>query len=94
MFVSDSSNASGGTPHHLSDSSPAAGVPEEWTYETTVKKVEALMTNIESGTLELAEVFDQFADAVAYLRQCEVFLAQRQQQISLLIETLNDDGEF
>jgi exodeoxyribonuclease VII small subunit len=39
-------------------------------------------------------VFDQFAAAVEYLRQCETFLQQRQQQVDLLIETLKDEPQF
>jgi len=65
-----------------------------WSYEATVKRVEAAIARIESGELELADVFDQFADAVEQLRQCETFLAERQQQMDLLIETLSDDPEF
>lgn len=52
------------------------------------------MARIEAGKLELAEVFDQFAEAVDYLHQCETFLAQRQKQVDLLIETLSDEPEF
>jgi exodeoxyribonuclease VII small subunit len=74
---------------------PASGSePEDWNYETTVKKVEEIMTRIEAGELELADVFDQFACAVEYLQQCETFLSQRQKQMDLLIETLTDDSEF
>jgi len=36
-------------------------------------------------------VFEQFSAAVRYLRQCETFLAQRQRQVDLLIETLTDE---
>jgi Exodeoxyribonuclease VII small subunit (EC 3.1.11.6) len=67
--------------------------PEGWNYEATVKKVEEIMARIEAGELELSEVFDQFAAAVEYLRQCETFLAQRQKQVDLLIETLTDESE-
>lgn len=64
-----------------------------WSYEETVRQVEAIMTRIESGELELAAVFDQFAAAVSHLRQCERFLRQRQQQMDLLIETLSNEPE-
>ncbi len=66
----------------------------DWTYEATVQKIEAIMTRIESGELELGQVFDQFAEAVTYLQQCEHFLTQHQQQMDLLIETLTDDMDF
>ncbi|MBD2254132.1 exodeoxyribonuclease VII small subunit [Nostoc parmelioides] len=59
-------------------------------YEAKVAEIEAIISRIESGELELEAVFAQFANAVEYLRQCDTFLQQRQQQIDLLIETLND----
>lgn len=65
-----------------------------WNYEATVAEVEAIITQIEAGELELEEVFDQFAAAVERLRQCETFLQQRQQQMDLLIETLTDEPQF
>ncbi|WP_421656021.1 exodeoxyribonuclease VII small subunit [Leptothermofonsia sp. ETS-13] len=74
--------------------SPSNPFQEGWNYEATVRKVEEIMARIEAGELELSEVFDQFAAAVEYLRQCEAFLAQRQKQVDLLIETLTDESEF
>ncbi|NES45813.1 exodeoxyribonuclease VII small subunit [Moorena sp. SIO2C4] len=67
---------------------------ETWNYEATVAKVETIIRKIETGELELADVFDQFSVAVQYLHQCEDFLDQRQQQMDLLIETLSDDSDF
>ncbi|BAU14108.1 exodeoxyribonuclease VII small subunit [Leptolyngbya sp. NIES-3755] len=67
---------------------------ESWNYEETVAKVERILTRIESGELELADVFEEFSAAVNYLRQCESFLAERQKQVDLLIETLTDEAEF
>lgn len=75
------------------DSSPAQG-QAGWSYEATVKRVEEIVARIEAGNLELAEVFDQFAIAIKYLQECDAFLAQRQKQVDLLIETLTDDSEF
>jgi len=65
-----------------------------WSYEATVKQIEVAIARIESGELELSQVFDEFAGAVEHLRQCETFLAERQQQMDLLIETLTDEPEF
>ncbi|MBD2681268.1 MULTISPECIES: exodeoxyribonuclease VII small subunit [Nostoc] len=64
---------------------------EGWNYEAKVNEIEEIIARIEAGELELEEVFDQFAKAVEYLRQCETFLQQRQQQVDLLIETLSDE---
>ncbi|HEY9703283.1 MAG TPA: exodeoxyribonuclease VII small subunit [Allocoleopsis sp.] len=61
---------------------------EKWTYETTVSKVQHIIEQIESGELELAEVFDRFTLATEYLEQCEHFLASKQQHITAVIENL------
>lgn len=67
---------------------------DAWNYEQTVAQVEEILTRIESGELELADVFEEFSTAVECLRQCEAFLAERQRQVDLLIETLTDEAEF
>lgn len=63
----------------------------EWNYEAKVAEVEAIIAQIEGGELELEEVFEQFAVAVKSLCECENFLRERQQEVDLLIETLEDD---
>lgn len=68
--------------------------PESWNYEATVAQVETIIKQIEAGELELVEVFDQFATAVKYLSQCEAFLQERQQQMDLLVETLEVNSDF
>lgn len=65
-----------------------APLQENWNYEAAVAQVEAIITQIEAGELELEEVFEQFTVAVEYLRQCEAFLQERQQQVDLLIKPL------
>ncbi len=80
-------------PTDISSSNPAtAPFQESWNYEAAVAKVETIIARIETGELELEEVFDQFAQAIAQLRQCETFLQQRQQQVGLLIETLKEEA--
>lgn len=69
----------------------ASSSEEDWNYEAKVAEIEGIITRIEAGELELSVVFDQFATAVEYLRQCEGFLQQRQQQVDLLIETLSQE---
>jgi len=68
--------------------------PPSWRYETTVAEIEAIIDRIETGELELAAVFEQFTAAVEQLHQCEAFLAQRQRQLDLLIEDLQDESEL
>lgn len=85
---SDSSGIASGYSELASSSSR-----DGWSYEATVADIEAIINRIEMGELELAEVFEQFSTAVQQLRQCESFLAQQQQQMDLLIETLLDEPE-
>ncbi|MBE9031198.1 exodeoxyribonuclease VII small subunit [filamentous cyanobacterium LEGE 11480] len=64
---------------------------KEWNYETTVSEIESILNLIESGEMDLADVFEQFSTAIAQLKECEKFLGERQQQVDLLIETLTDE---
>lgn len=66
----------------------------DWNYEATVAEVETIIEQIEAGELPLAEVFERYAAAVKYLNQCDSFLQERQQQMDLLIETLNEETDF
>lgn len=70
---------------------PSQALPEDWNYEVTVAQVEAIVDRLEAGELELGEVFEQFQIAVQSLGQCEQFLQEKQSQVDLLIETLEDD---
>jgi exodeoxyribonuclease VII small subunit len=63
---------------------------DDWNYEATVQEIEATLNQIERGDLDLAATFAQFSNAIAQLKQCEAFLNDRQGQVDLLIETLND----
>ncbi|NJN31337.1 MAG: exodeoxyribonuclease VII small subunit [Synechococcales cyanobacterium RM1_1_8] len=65
-------------------------LPEDWHYETAVEAVAAIVERLESGELELGDVFEQFQQAVQSLGQCEQFLQAKQAQVELLIETLED----
>ncbi len=65
----------------------------DWNYEATVAQVEDILTAIESGDLELTEVFSQFAVAVDSLQACEKFLAKQRGQVEQLLENLGDFDE-
>jgi exodeoxyribonuclease VII small subunit len=64
---------------------------EGWNYEDTVTKVQDIIDEIESGDLDLAAVFEQFAIATEYLQECDVFLADKQKEMHNLIETIWSD---
>ena len=81
-------------PRKAKASPPAQPIqPQDWSYETTLEEVEGIVSRLESGELELGDVFSQFEQAVAQLKQCEQFLQSKQEQVDLLIETL-DDSDF
>ncbi|WP_299485422.1 exodeoxyribonuclease VII small subunit [Acaryochloris sp. IP29b_bin.137] len=69
-------------------------LPSDWRYEDTIREVETIINDIETGQLDLADVFERFTTAITYLRQCEMFLADRQGQMELLIEELGDETDF
>ncbi|MEB3210739.1 MAG: exodeoxyribonuclease VII small subunit [Leptolyngbyaceae bacterium] len=73
-----------------SSSVSSLSLPEDWNYETTVETIEAIIERIETGEMELADIFDQFAIAVSHLQKCESFLEHHRQQVDVLIETLVD----
>ncbi|MGG6294786.1 exodeoxyribonuclease VII small subunit [Leptolyngbya sp. AN02str] len=78
---------------HRTTADESRDAVQGWNYETSVVRIEAIIQQIESGELELADIFDQFAAAVEELRQCESFLTQQQRQMDLLIETLVDSPD-
>lgn len=71
----------------MNHSSP---LPPDFDYEATVEQVEAIITAIDSGTLPLEDVFEQFRVGVEQLRYCELFLTQGKEQMELVVETLED----
>lgn len=73
---------------NLDQGRPLIDSEDGWVYEEAVAEVEAIVARIESGQLDLAEVFTEFATAVKQLQRCQAFLEQKQQEVDLLIETL------
>ncbi|MGD1896909.1 MAG: exodeoxyribonuclease VII small subunit [Phormidesmis sp.] len=70
-----------------------APLPEDWNYEQTLSRIETITHQLETGELPLAEVFEQFSEAVGALQQCDRFLQEKQAQASLMVETLVGDEE-
>ncbi|MEL7226880.1 MAG: exodeoxyribonuclease VII small subunit [Cyanobacteria bacterium P01_D01_bin.36] len=66
-------------------------LPKDWSYEQTLSQIESITQQLETGELPLADVFEQFSEAVGALQQCDRFLQEKQKQASLLIETLVGD---
>ena len=61
---------------------------EAWDYEASVEQIEAIITDLETGELPLAHIFEQFEKAATELKKCDTFLQEKQQKAQLLIETL------
>ncbi|NEP15623.1 MAG: exodeoxyribonuclease VII small subunit [Leptolyngbya sp. SIO4C1] len=70
---------------------PNSPATDSWTYEAAISEVEAIVTQLETGELPLAEVFERFTQAVQQLKQCDTFLKDKQTQAKLLLETLSDE---
>ena len=68
-------------------------LPKDWNYEETLVRIETITNQLEAGELPLADVFEQFEEAVGALQQCDRFLQAKQKQASLLIETLAGGDE-
>ena len=66
---------------------------DTWNYEASVEQVEDIITNLETGDLPLADIFEQFERAVTELKKCDNFLQEKQQQAQLLIETLMPESD-
>ena len=52
-------------------------------YEAKVIGIEEIISRIETGELNLEEVFQQFAQAVESLQESQNFLQKQQQQVDL-----------
>ena len=63
-------------------------LPEDWNYEDTLAQIEAIANRLETGDMPLSDVFEQFAEAVGSLKQCDQFLQSKQKEAALLLETL------
>lgn len=73
--------------------SKKAKLPDDWSYEDTLSQIEGITHQLETGELPLADVFEQFSQAVTALQQCDTFLREKQKEASLLIETLVGEDE-
>ncbi len=60
-------------------------------YENKVAQIEAIIRQLESGSLPLEEVFKQFAIAVQLLDECDAFLGEGKERMQLLIEHLEKE---
>jgi exodeoxyribonuclease VII small subunit len=55
-------------------------------FESTLKKLEAIVEQMESGDLTLEESLRAFEEGIQLTRACQQALTEAQQQINVLIE--------
>lgn len=70
-----------------------SALPKDWSYEDTLARIEDITAQLETGDMPLADVFEQFGEAVGSLKQCDQFLQDKQKEATLLIEMLVDGDE-
>lgn len=64
---------------------------EEINFEDSMKKLEQIATDLETGKLSLDESLKKFEEGMSLSKQCNDILNNAEKRISVLI---NDDGEI
>ena len=58
-------------------------------FEAALKKLEAIVANMEGGKLSLESALKQFEEGVALTRRCQALLSEAEQRVEKL--SLNDE---
>lgn len=62
-------------------------------FETSLHKLEALVKNLESGSLPLEDALTAFQEGVGLVKNCQNLLAQAEQKVEVLIKASGDAVE-
>ena len=62
-------------------------------FEQSLQKLEALVKNLETGTLPLEEALTAFQEGVGLVKQCQVLLSQAEQKVEILTKANADTVE-
>ena len=62
-------------------------------YEKKITQIEAIIKQIELGSIPLEQVFEEFEIAQKLLKECNDFLAKGTERMNLLIETVEDQDQ-
>lgn len=60
-------------------------------YEKTVREIETIIQEIETGNIPLNLLLDKFNLAGEKLTECETFLAKNKAQMEIFLENLNPE---
>lgn len=56
-------------------------------FESSLKELESLVTQMEQGELSLEESLKAFEEGVSLTRECQAILSQAEQKVQVLIES-------
>jgi exodeoxyribonuclease VII small subunit len=56
-------------------------------FESSLKELESLVTQMEQGDLSLEESLKAFEEGVSLTRECQAILSQAEQKVQILIES-------
>ena len=62
-------------------------------FEQSLQKLEALVKNLESGSLSLEDSLTAFQEGVGLVKQCQTLLSQAEQKVEMLIKASGETTE-
>jgi exodeoxyribonuclease VII small subunit len=62
-------------------------------FEQSLQKLEALVKNLEAGTLPLEESLTAFQEGVGLVKNCQTLLSQAEQKVEMLIKASAENIE-
>ncbi len=62
-------------------------------FEASLQKLEALVKNLESGSLSLEDSLSAFQEGVGLVKQCQTLLTQTEQKVEMLIKANAESTE-
>ena len=73
-------------------SDDTVSLPANFDLEASLKEMEKLTNDLEQGNLSLAQGMARFEAGVKIYRECAAYLAQAEQKIKVLSDTLQAEG--
>jgi exodeoxyribonuclease VII small subunit len=62
-------------------------------FEESLQKLEALVKNLESGSMPLEDSLTAFQEGVGLVKSCQTLLSQAEQKVEMLIKASADNIE-
>lgn len=74
----------------MSDKTPPATLPD---FESSLKKLESIVTDMEKSDLSLEAALKQFEAGITLARHCQQALSTAEQQVEVLVASQANEGE-